>query len=365
MSGGGAERIAALLANQWVARGKRVTLVPTYAVREVSVYVLGDGVEVRHLSHNSATNRKSIWIQFKRLASLRSLMKSLRPDVVISFLTNVNVAAVLAAKGTGIPVVVSERIHPAQFPAGIIHARLRKLTYPWATCVVVQTETTRRWFNEYIPGAKIEVIANPIDWPLTVTTPIVSPQSLLDSDDKLLLAVGRLDPQKGFKDLIAAFAASEARRHNWKLVVLGEGDERVELESLINSLNLTDRVALPGWVGNVSDWYAAAQLFALSSHMEGFPNVLLEAMAHGLACVSYDCEAGPAEIIRDGLNGRLVPLVLGTAGLTAAIDELAADDEARTKLARNAVDVRREYALGDVLGVWERVLKAAIEPRTS
>ena len=197
-----------------------------------------------------------------------------------------------------------------------------------------------------------------------MTTPIVSPQSLLDSEDKLLLAVGRLDPQKGFKDLIAAFAASEARRHNWKLVVLGEGDERVELESLINSLNLTDRVALPGWVGNVSDWYAAAQLFALSSHMEGFPNVLLEAMAHGLACVSYDCEAGPAEIIRDGLNGRLVPLVLGTAGLTAAIDELAADDEARTKLARNAVDVRREYAPGDVLDVWERVLKAAIEPRT-
>ncbi len=139
MNGGGAERIAALLANQWVAQEKRVTLVPTYAVREASVYVLDEGVDVRYLSHNSPTNRKSLWIQMKRLASLRNLMKSLQPDVVISFLTNVNVAAVLAAKGTGIPVVVSERIHPAQFPVGVMHAKLRKLTYPWAACVVVQT----------------------------------------------------------------------------------------------------------------------------------------------------------------------------------------------------------------------------------
>ncbi len=197
-----------------------------------------------------------------------------------------------------------------------------------------------------------------------MTTPIVAPQSLLDSQDKLLLAIGRLDPQKGFRDLIAAFAASKARRHEWKLVILGEGDERVELESLINSLDLTGRVLLPGWVGNVSDWYAAAQLFALSSHIEGFPNVLLEAMAHGLACVSYDCETGPAEIIHDGQNGRLVSLMQGSAGLAAAIDELAEDDEARAKLARNAVEVRRKYTPVSVLGIWARVLQTVVEPWT-
>ena len=86
-------------------------------------------------------------------------------------------------------------------------------------------------------------------------------------------------------------------------------------------------------------------------------------MAHGLACVSYDCETGPAEIIHDGQNGRLVSLMQGSAGLAAAIDELAEDDEARAKLARNAVEVRRKYTPVSVLGIWARVLQTVVDPR--
>jgi len=361
MSGGGAERIAALLANHWAAAGNHVTLLATYTVQTESAYVLDSRVTLRHLASATAMSRKGVRTQLHRLKSLRRIIRELQPDNVVSFLTNVNVAAILASWGTGVAPVVSERIHPAQFPISFTLAKLRILTYPRAARVVVQTETTQRWFATHVASADTTVIANPVAWPLDSSAPVLLPDALVAQDDKLLLAVGRLDAQKGFADLIAAYTSLRGKLNGWKLVILGEGDQRVELEALIAAAGLAERVLLPGWAGNIADWYTRAELFVLSSHIEGFPNALLEAMSYGVACVSYDCATGPAEIIRDGIDGRLVALAAGADGLAAAINELAQDEATRTQFATQAVLVRQRFAPEKILLEWDRLLQATAQ----
>jgi len=361
MSGGGAERIAALLANHWAAAGNHVTLLATYTVQTESAYVLDSRVTLRHLASATAMSRKGVRTQLHRLKSLRRIIRELQPDNVVSFLTNVNVAAILASWGTGVAPVVSERIHPAQFPISFTLAKLRILTYPRAARVVVQTETTQRWFATHVASADTTVIANPVAWPLDSSAPVLLPDALVAQDDKLLLAVGRLDAQKGFADLIAAYTSLRGKLDGWKLVILGEGDQRVELEALIAAAGLAEQVLLPGWAGNIADWYTRAELFVLSSHIEGFPNALLEAMSYGVACVSYDCATGPAEIIRDGIDGRLVALAAGADGLAAAINELAEDEATRTQFATQAVLVRQRFAPEKILLEWDRLLRATAQ----
>lgn len=361
MSGGGAERIAALLANHWAAAGNHVTLLATYTVQTESAYVLDSRVTLRHLASATAMSRKGVRTQLQRLKSLRRIIRELQPDNVVSFLTNVNVAAILASWGTGVAPVVSERIHPAQFPISFTLAKLRILTYPRAARVVVQTETTQRWFATHVASADTTVIANPVAWPLDSSAPVLLPDALVAQDDKLLLAVGRLDAQKGFADLIAAYTSLRGKLNGWKLVILGEGDQRVELEALIAAAGLAEQVLLPGWAGNIADWYTRAELFVLSSHIEGFPNALLEAMSYGVACVSYDCATGPAEIIRDGIDGRLVALAAGADGLAAAINELAEDEATRTRFATQAVLVRQRFAPEKILLEWDRLLRATAQ----
>ena len=109
----------------------------------------------------------------------------------------------------------------------------------------------------------------------------------------MLLSVGRLTKQKGFDQLISHFATLARSHANWDLIILGEGEERTALEAQIADADLTQRIKLPGRVNNVSEWYADADLFVMSSRFEGSPNVLLEAMAHGVPAVSFDCPTGP------------------------------------------------------------------------
>jgi GalNAc-alpha-(1->4)-GalNAc-alpha-(1->3)-diNAcBac-PP-undecaprenol alpha-1,4-N-acetyl-D-galactosaminyltransferase len=122
--------------------------------------------------------------------------------------------------------------------------------------------------------------------------------------EKNILAVGRLNRLKGFDRLIKAF--SHLDQKDWKLAIIGEGSERNNLENLIYDLNLEAYISMPGRTKAIEKWYKKSAIFVLSSRIEGFPNVLCEAMAYGCACVSFDCIAGPNEIITDKVDGYLV-----------------------------------------------------------
>jgi GalNAc-alpha-(1->4)-GalNAc-alpha-(1->3)-diNAcBac-PP-undecaprenol alpha-1,4-N-acetyl-D-galactosaminyltransferase len=353
MQGGGAERVAALLCNHWAEQGHQVTLVPTFSGRGECLYPLDERVRLIYLADQVGTTRKSPLSLLRRFLAMRALVREWGPDGVVSFLPHVNVAALLATRGLKVPVVVSERIHPPAMPIGPLWPRLRRWTYPWAASVVMQTRRSGDWLATECPTARVAVIPNPCVYPLPLSEPWLDPADWVPQARRVLLAVGRLDEQKGFAELIDAFGRPAARFPDWDLVILGEGGERAALEARVEQWGLTERVALPGRVGNLADWYQRAELYVMSSLFEGFPNTLLEAMAHGLPAVSFDCETGPADIIREGIDGILVSPADGEAGLAGAMSAMMQDDDRRQRMGRAAISVRERFSSERVMAEWD------------
>ena len=171
----------------------------------------------------------------------------------------------------------------------------------------------------------------------------------------MALAVGRLEQQKGFDKLLQAFALLAKDYPTWDLVILGEGEQREHLEREVRILGMGGRVHLPGWVGNLPDWYHRADLFVMSSRFEGFPNVLVEAMGHGLPSVSFDCDTGPRDIIRSGVDGVLVKPEHGATGLTAAMARLMGEPLLRVRMGKAASEVCERFSVERIGGLWDEV----------
>jgi GalNAc-alpha-(1->4)-GalNAc-alpha-(1->3)-diNAcBac-PP-undecaprenol alpha-1,4-N-acetyl-D-galactosaminyltransferase len=356
MQGGGAERVAALLCNNWAARGHRVTLMPTFSGRGECIYPLDQRVRLDYLADRLGTTRQSGWNKMRRLWALRRIIHLDRPDVVVSFLPHVNVAAILAALGSEVPVIVSERTYPPMLPLSRTMERLRRWSYPRAAAVVMQTEQGRKWLEAMTPDARAYIIPNPVVYPLPVGVPQLAPDTVVAEGREILLAVGRLGEEKRFDRVVDAFARLADRYPSWDLVILGEGAQREDLEARREQLGVGARIHLPGRVGNLSDWYRRASLYVMSSRFEGFPNTLLEAMAHGLPAVSVDCETGPRDIIRQGIDGLLVPPDDGAEGLARALEALIADPDRREQMAAAAVEVRERFSMDHIAAQWDRIL---------
>lgn len=356
MQGGGAERVAALLCNRWVEKGHKVTLVPTYSQRGTNLYPLNDKVKLIFLADVVGTKKKTIWAALNRVWSMRKLVKTTRPDVVLSFLPQVNIVTLLATRGLNIPVVVSERVFPPAFKIGKIWERLRKITYPFAKRVVMQTEGGLDWLKNDIGAANGVAIPNPCAFPLPIDKPIVKSSLFTSENRNLLLAVGRLEEQKQFDLLLRCFAKLSARYSDWDLAIIGEGDKRQSLEDQIENLGLKHRAYLPGRIGNVGDWYSRADIYALTSRFEGFPNSLLEALSHGVPSISFDCATGPAEMIIDRQNGFLISPKDGEIAFSNRLEKLMSNEALRKSMSRHAVEVREKFSFEKVGAKWDRVL---------
>ena len=356
MEGGGAERVAALLSNHWVKQGHQVTLVATFSGRGNCVYPLDHRVKLCYLADHVSSTKNFFWNKINRLITLRRLIHHQKPNVIVSFLSEVNIAAVLATLGLGIPVVISERNYPPFLPLSFGMKKLREWSYPRATAVVLQTKKGLEWLSSEIPKSKGYIIPNPVAYPLPITEPKLIPDHFIDNEKKLLLAVGRLDKQKGFDYLIETFSRLEKRNPQWDLVILGEGPMRKNLELQIEKVKITHRVHLLGRAGNLSDWYNRSSLFVLSSRFEGFPNVLLEAMSHGLPVVSSDCDTGPSDIINHEVNGHLVPQENRLEALEPVLELLMNDHDLRARLSNAATEVRHRFSLESITKQWNYIL---------
>lgn len=356
MQGGGAERVAAMLCNHWAGNGHNVTLIPTFSGRGECHYQLDDRVRLDYLADRTGSCSGSLLNKVRRFMVLRNMFFQAAPDVIVSFLSHVNVVAVLASVGLHIPVVVCERTYPPAVPLRNGMEFLRRFTYKHAKCVVVQTKMALHWLESCCPGANGKVISNPAVYPLPFGSPVVDPSLVVSSSRRVVLAVGRFSEEKGFEKLLTAFGSLVSRFNDWDLVIVGEGPRRESLETQRNELGLMGRVHYPGRVGNLCDWYARADLYVLSSRFEGFPNTLLEAMAHGLPAVSFDCETGPADIIRDGVDGYLVPPSDGVLGLARAMEFLMQNEDIRQRMGQEAIAVRERFSLQRIMAEWDEVL---------
>ena len=355
LSAGGAERVTVNLANYWANMGWALTIV-TMTGREQDFYELHPDIRriALRVDANSTNAIAAVRHNLRRVRALRAVLKEEEPDVALGMMTTAICLLSIAATGSGIPVIGSERSYPPLLPLHWFWSVMQRLTYPRAWCVVAQTGTVKVWLEKYCPGSRVKVIPNPVVWPLPPDKPILEPKAWVAPDRKALLAVGRLGPEKGFNLLLDAFADVVKKFPDWDLVILGEGPEREALGAKRVVLGLEGRVFMPGRAGNVGVWYDRAELYVMTSRYEGFPNTLLEALAHGLPAVIVDCETGPRDILRHEVDGLLVPQDDNKA-LVEALVKLMRDENLRENYATRAVEARDRFALERITEMWERL----------
>lgn len=350
---GGAERVMTMLASAWAEQGKQVTLLTLYHPHEPA-YAIHPSVQVRHLDvlGPSGSFVHAVVQNVRRIRALRRAIRESQPDIVVSFIDAANVITVLATRGLHIPTVICEHIDPELCDIGRIWNRLRRVVYPFSDALVCLTSSTLSRF-QVMMKVKGRVI------PDLIAAPPPEPDARKNKEQRksggLIVGMGRLVPQKGFDLLLNAFAGIASRHPDWKVQILGAGPQRQELEQLADALKLSGSVR---FVGEVSDPFRvlrSADLFVFPSRFEGFGLALCEAMACGLPVISFDCPSGPGDIIRNGVDGVLVP-----AGdidkLADAMDRLMNNAVLRQQLACRAPDVLVRFSREKTLALWQQLL---------
>ncbi|RQR64774.1 glycosyltransferase family 4 protein [Burkholderia sp. Bp9125] len=352
LGGGGAERVAATLVNAWADRGDEVTLVSTFSGRGDCFYEISSRVRLVYLADLVRSTAAGMINAGRRLIALRQLIKAVRADVLVSFLAHVNIAVIAASRGTGIPVIACEHTNPIAAPRGRLQRLTVRCLYPRADVLTVLTDGVVDPLRKAIPGLRnVAVMPNPID------AAVLSYQKAASAPGsrKRLLAAGRLHPIKQYDVLINAFAALAHEFPDWDLHIWGDGPTRDALARQVGALELDGRVFLPGTTRELWAEMAHADVYAMTSHFEGLPMAMMEAMAIGLPCVAFDCPSGPRELTRDGRDGMLVDRC-DVGGLVAAFRVLFSSEHLRGELGRKAAaSVRERFSTAVILARWDRL----------
>jgi GalNAc-alpha-(1->4)-GalNAc-alpha-(1->3)-diNAcBac-PP-undecaprenol alpha-1,4-N-acetyl-D-galactosaminyltransferase len=344
------------MANAWLEQGHEVWLVSTYLGGGAAAYPLRAGVSFLLLAEVISAQRVPRWpVTLGKICALRRILLTIGPDVVISFLTNVNVLTILAHAYSHIPLIISERtdpLHDDELPRALRIART--LCYRFADALVVQSSAAAERYGATLRAvSRMTVIHNPLPAELAASPT----RARHDGEGGCVVAMGRLTPEKGYSKLIEAFASALKYENAWHLRIWGEGPLRDDLQSQVERLRLRDRVHLCGLTAQPWAALSAGQIFALSSEYEGFPNAMLEAMALGLPCIAFDCPSGPRELADGGRAARLVPCG-DVPALTVALTELVRDRELRRTLgARAATFVRSQFAQSSVMAEWDALIE--------
>ncbi len=349
LTAGGAERVASVLANEWCSYPNvRVSIITLFD--DPPFYQVHPSVDQICLGFRANKGGLSRLVDLiLAMRALRRTVVSCRPDFVLSFMNKYNAFCVTALLGAGQSVIVAERDSPTEVLSRL-RLVLRKLTYPIAAAVLVQSRASREFILSTTRSRRVEVLFNPV-------TQILSPSDR--QPQKVILNVSRLHLKKGHADLLEAFAA--VRLEGWSLLVCGDGPMRSALVKRAADLGISEQVRFLGTVADLRPHLKTAGIFAFPSYWEGFPNALAEAMLAGIPCVSYDCPTGPSELIEDEVNGLLVP-VGDIARLKEALLRLMTDHELRANLGSRASSIEERVELRCLSQrYWDTCLRAATD----
>lgn len=344
---GGSERVMVNLAEYLHQKNYEVILVTQY--KREDEYEISPSIR-RVFSEPDEMKLQGNRIQnfIARFQGLRDIWKAYDPDVILSFLGKNNLMAIATAMFLPVRVAVSVRGEPTMEYEGKKMQAFAKVIFALADGVILQTKQCMDFFPKYIQK-KAVILPNPIN------------EQFLDRQydgekENFVVAVGRVDENKNHKMLIHAFEKIASEYPQMRLVIYGDGNERENLQYLVEEKGLSERISLPGNVKDVASYICQAKVYALTSNTEGMPNSLIEAMALGLPVISTKCPCGgPEMLIRDGENGLLIPVGDENA-LADALRRVLSDSEFAYSLGENAKKIAEELHPDKVNSQWEQYL---------
>jgi glycosyltransferase involved in cell wall biosynthesis len=356
---GGTIRTCLTLAEHLAKHGP-VEVISIVRTRDEPFFAFPDGVTVTTLDDRRMKRRRglpSVLVHpddhtYAKLGlhtdiALLKRLRRMRSGVLVTTRPGFNTLAARHAPPE-LTVIGQEHMNVHSHLPGLTHEIER--TYPRLDALAVLTDADRDDYAHMLTGARTRVERIPNAVPELHG-------GMADPDSRIVVAAGRLTPQKGFDLLIGAFAHVVREHPDWQLRIHGAGPQRAELRQAILDHDLYSHVFLMGPTPDLGAALAQGSIFVLSSRFEGFGMVIVEAMSKGLAVVSFDCERGPAEIISDGEDGVLVP-ALDTNALAAAISTLAGDRERRASLGAAATQTARRYDREAIGARWDELLGA-------
>lgn len=358
IDGGGAERVMAGLVNRMAGRGHRVTLITLDDGRN-DRHDIDPDVDRRMLDVMNRPQRKTSALT--RLRTLRRELSSGSYDVILSFCDATNLLVLISMIGRrSPPIVVSERSDPAFQSLGRFRERLRNRLYRNAAAVICLSQDVARTLK-LKTGVEPIVIASAVD-----RVPQNRSMHVLDESQHQphagrvrLIAVGRLEHEKGFDRLLRSLATIDQDDQaqsipDYELQICGDGSQIETLKNLTRELNLHDRVAFVGWKRPIWPMYHRSDVFVLPSRYEGFPSAMLEAMACGLAVVAVDAGGGVRDAIRHDQNGWLIPN--DSESLSRGLRVILSDPDRRQRLGQAATEVADRFSWELMVDAYESVL---------
>lgn len=341
----GAERMTATVANALAGLGHNVTILTLFDT--ASCFPLHPNIQHEALFAHRPSFKRAY---FATVAGIRRHCIRHQIEVLIQVDTMLALFVLPATIGLGVHHIAWEHCHFDEDLGRPARKLARRLAARFCKQVVVLTERDRRrWIYALQPRSEVVCIPNPLPFPM--------PAAPSARTGKTVLAMGRLVAAKGFDVLLRAWQKVAARAPEWELVIHGEGEERNALTALIGQLGLSDRVSMPGVCLDVTQSYARASVFCLSSRYEGFGLVLIEAMAFGLPIVSTDCETGPRELLTPDQDALVVPTDNPDA-LADALLRVINQPEDASRLGAAARRKAGDFALEQIAARWDALLRA-------
>ena len=348
---GGAEKVMSALTNEFVKAGFDIVIVKFDEEKSKPFFNIDPKIKLISLGLQNTSNGviDALKWNFKRIKSLRQIVIQENPGVAISFLNRTNVLTILACQGTGLPVIISERNHPQYSNSNMFWRFLTRLAYRKCRFLVLQNKSFSNYYG-YLAIDKIKIIPNPVSPVAAIGRP-----DLGEISSPAIVAIGKFEKQKGFDILIEAFDEVHQKRPNWKLYLFGSGSEFNRLAGLVSKLGLEKDVFLMGQTKSPAYYMSCAEIFVLSSRYEGFPNVLVEAMAVGAAPISTNSSDAISEIIDHGETGIIVEKN-SKKDLSQAILLLIDDSKAREMYSKKARLIVERYPFDEVFRKWNDLI---------
>ena len=348
---GGAERVLADITAGLAEKGHEISILSFDPPDGQSFYPLHAGIKRLCLGLGKTDCPATVGETLVRLLALRRAVKHEKPDMVVAFMHSMFVPMALALIGTGIPVIASEHIVPTHYKGRRFEFLLLLLSSLFVKKITVLSHSIKATYPRFLHH-KLVPLANPVHTAQQQAHPAGR-----NNRNKTILNVGRLDPQKDQKTLIRAFSMLADRYPDWNVKIVGEGQLRSKLETLITACNLEDRITLPGKTPDISTAYCNAHIFALPSRYESFGLATAEAMSYGLPVVGFaDCP-GTNELVIDGQNGLLAQGTNRVTAFAEKLEDLMTAEDKRVDLGHKGIETVRQFSPGKIVDQWETLIR--------